>query len=275
MRYNPIPFDNQLLQSALEMKRSGLPWTPEKGCFVWDPQGVIQAPSPFPNRVYFILNMRRFLDIFGSIEAMQEKLVWLPTWYQAVQLSSELEVRWAADEGSLTSEATWLVRLYQQIARKLRRSKLRYGYGSISLKSDEDSRWLDEVIESELGSLDDLPGEVQRWIRSTYDDVASAYLGWRRIQEGKADQWLPAERSFDPGLLSELGHFFSDYQHQIRTLRTVRQTVQLYRTVDSEADPTNRNQLLQVLIDAAGKKHEPDGVLEQLMTPIEHHAISR
>ncbi len=62
------------------------------GCFVWDPDEHIKAESPFPHRIYFILSLPRFIDIFGSIEAIAEKLVWLPTWHQARLLCQQLGV---------------------------------------------------------------------------------------------------------------------------------------------------------------------------------------
>ena len=79
----PTPFDERHFLLALELKRHGLPFNPHVGCFVWDPEKYITAESPFPSRVYFILSLPRFLDIFGSIESISEKLVWLPTWHQA------------------------------------------------------------------------------------------------------------------------------------------------------------------------------------------------
>jgi hypothetical protein len=85
----PLPFDRELLDLARELKDRGLPWQPHVGCFVWDPDGHIEAPSPFPERVYFILSMPRFIDIFGSIEAIKRDLVWIPTWYQARQVCRE------------------------------------------------------------------------------------------------------------------------------------------------------------------------------------------
>jgi hypothetical protein len=62
------------------------------GCFVWDPDNHIKATSPFPHRIYFILSLPRFLDIFGSIEAIAEKLVWLPTWHQARLLCRQMGI---------------------------------------------------------------------------------------------------------------------------------------------------------------------------------------
>jgi hypothetical protein len=79
----PMPFDESICRRALEMKEAGLEWRPQVGCFVWDPDESIKPASPFPGRIYFILSLARFIDIFDTIEQMAEKLVWLPTWHQA------------------------------------------------------------------------------------------------------------------------------------------------------------------------------------------------
>jgi len=79
----PMPFDERICLHALEMKNSGLVWRPHVGCFVWDPNEIIKPASPFPGRIYFILSLSRFIDIFGSIDQISSKLVWLPTWHQA------------------------------------------------------------------------------------------------------------------------------------------------------------------------------------------------
>ena len=86
------PFDERHILLAQELKRCGLPFEPHFGCFVWDPQKCIAADSPFPSRVYFILSLPRFLDIFGSMENIVQKLVWLPTWHQARLVSRKLGV---------------------------------------------------------------------------------------------------------------------------------------------------------------------------------------
>jgi hypothetical protein len=79
----PMPFDIRHLRLAEKLKRSGLPFHPHVGCFVWDPEGHVPTQSPFPERVYFILSLPRFIDIFGSLERIAADLVWLPTWHQA------------------------------------------------------------------------------------------------------------------------------------------------------------------------------------------------
>ena len=85
----PIPFDKRLRLLAQLLKEAGLPWKPHVGCFVWDPEAHIEVSSPFPGRVYFILNLGHFLKIFGTPDRMVERLVWLLTWHQARLLCSE------------------------------------------------------------------------------------------------------------------------------------------------------------------------------------------
>jgi hypothetical protein len=88
----PVVFDTQTCRLANELKQLGISWQPHVGCFVWDPDEHIKAESPFPHRIYFILSLPRFIDIFGSIETIAAKLVWLPTWHQARLLCRQLGV---------------------------------------------------------------------------------------------------------------------------------------------------------------------------------------
>ena len=88
----PMVFDSHICQLAQEIKRLGIRWQPHVVCFVWDPDKIIEVNSPFPHRIYFILSLPRFMDIFGSPEAIVEKLVWLPTWHQARLLCQQLNV---------------------------------------------------------------------------------------------------------------------------------------------------------------------------------------
>ena len=88
----PMPFDERICRQALEMKKTGLDWRPQVGCFVWDPDYAIKPASPFPGRIYFILSLARFIDIFDTIEQMAEILVWLPTWHQARLVCRQLGI---------------------------------------------------------------------------------------------------------------------------------------------------------------------------------------
>jgi len=90
--FPPIPFDERHCRAALQLKEAGLPWRPHVGCFVWDREGWIKVPSPFPEKIYFILNLGHFLRLLGSIEDVVQKLVWLPTWHQARQIGAKLGI---------------------------------------------------------------------------------------------------------------------------------------------------------------------------------------
>jgi hypothetical protein len=121
----PLPFEAGHVELAKELKGLGLPWTPHVGCFVWDGDGIIEAGSPFPEKIYFILSLPRFLSIFGTIEAMREKLVWLPTWHQARLLcrkfgieDKEIADLWAS--GRTVNPGDELLVIYQKLAEALR-----------------------------------------------------------------------------------------------------------------------------------------------------------
>jgi hypothetical protein len=88
----PIAFSPELCKKAEQLKQNGLAWSPHVGCFVWDKDEHIEASSPFPHRVYFILNMGHFLKRFETPENMARHLVWLPTWYQIRQVCDQLAI---------------------------------------------------------------------------------------------------------------------------------------------------------------------------------------
>lgn len=88
----PIPFDRSHCEMAAQLKKAGLTWRPHVGCFVWDCDEQIKVPSPFPERIYFILNLGRFLEIFESTDMIIEKMIWIPTWHQARLLCDKLGI---------------------------------------------------------------------------------------------------------------------------------------------------------------------------------------
>ena len=90
-----MKFDSREIELAKELKTCGMPWVPEVGHYVWDEFNEIDCESPFHGRLFFILNMSPFERSLGSIESMQSKLVWLPTWKQARTL---LDARGVSNE---------------------------------------------------------------------------------------------------------------------------------------------------------------------------------
>jgi hypothetical protein len=121
----PIPFSEALCRKALELKQAGLDWEPQVGCFVWDPEQSVPAPSPFGQRIYFVLNLNRFLQFYRDFEELKERLVWLPTWHQARLLLARLGAEGAGTlqrlhERSAGSEEAFL-ELYELLRRAVRR----------------------------------------------------------------------------------------------------------------------------------------------------------
>ncbi|MHB2149373.1 hypothetical protein ACX8XP_09980 [Calditrichota bacterium LG25] len=86
----PIPFTERVCVFARNLKENGLVWDPHPGCFVWDPTRAIKLSSPFPNDIYFVLNVGHFEKLLGNKEAIRRRLVWIPTWYQARLLLQKL-----------------------------------------------------------------------------------------------------------------------------------------------------------------------------------------
>ena len=115
--YAPIPFSDELCRKAAALKEAGLVWEPQVGCFVWDPEATIPAPSPFGGRIYFVLNLHRCLQFYQSMDELRERLVWLPTWHQARQLLQRMGDRWSAGDAGATEE---FLALYERILAALR-----------------------------------------------------------------------------------------------------------------------------------------------------------
>lgn len=102
----PIAFDESTLNAAFRLKEAGLIFRPHVGCFVWDREECIEVPSPFPNRVYFVLNIGRFETILGSRDAIAEQLIWIPT---------EHQTRILLEQRGHSSLSTNLVELYGEL----------------------------------------------------------------------------------------------------------------------------------------------------------------
>jgi hypothetical protein len=120
----PIPFEMRHCQAAAQLKERGLPWRPHVGCFVWDPDELIEVTSPFPGRIYFILNVGHFLRIFGSLEEISKQLIWLPTCHQARLLCDQVGVDQAEVSAVLASAENIpagdeLLALYKMILNQL------------------------------------------------------------------------------------------------------------------------------------------------------------
>lgn len=78
-----VIFTQQEIDIARRLKAAGLGWEPEPGHFVFDEDNVVEAPSPFLENVYFILDLKHFLRRAGTVDDLRRRMCWLPTWEQA------------------------------------------------------------------------------------------------------------------------------------------------------------------------------------------------
>lgn len=266
----PIPIEAEVLEGAYLLKRNGLSWKPRVGCFVWDRESVLPVPSPFPLKVYFVLNMKRFLQFFDDVGKMEEKLVWIPTIGQALEISHAMGLR----PTDLTdSDHQWptgtakeeLLRLFDMILSGLKERPVATPVGNVPERLQSDQHWVRKVMESELGCLDLLPPDVQQNVRSVYSDIGKAYLGWRRIEENRPNDWYPDKAVFDASLLRDLKHFYSDYQQLVQSFEYTRGLVQRLSSIDPEINPERYGQILTALSKSNFRSAAVDHILEQLL----------
>ena len=121
MRFSPQDID-----AARRLRELGLSWFPAPGHFVFDEAGVIEQPSPFQDRVYFILDLKHFLRRTGGLDRLQSALFWLPTWHDARELLqsqgvADGEVADALQNAGAIESRSELITLYSLIAVGLQR----------------------------------------------------------------------------------------------------------------------------------------------------------
>jgi hypothetical protein len=87
-----VRFSQREIELAVQLKDDGLAWTPAVGHYVYDQSGAVNAPSPFQDGVYYILNYDHFMRLLGGAPRFQELMVWLPSWHDARHILRLLDV---------------------------------------------------------------------------------------------------------------------------------------------------------------------------------------
>jgi hypothetical protein len=234
----PMPFDDHVCQQARQLRDAGLIWRPHVGCFVWDPENIIKQESPFPNRIYFVLSLPRFIEIFGDIEKMIEDLIWLPTWHQARLLCSELNVPggiisdlWQKD-GDL-SPGRALMHLYSVISDAL----IEKNFAAFIGRAGELDKISVGVMIRRMGNLNAWPEKFTVTVLQVYRQFIEAYLNVLRQRENKPPDWFPAYLTIDPDLADGMRHFYSDYQHITKQFFILNRKIDQLITIDSDSQP--------------------------------------
>lgn len=113
------------IELARQLRRSGLAWEPQPGHYVYDETAFCKQPSPFQDRVYFVLNYPYFMKAVGGVDRFKEIMTWLPTWEDAREILRSLRVAddqildYLREAGAFENGCERL-RLYEMIASALR-----------------------------------------------------------------------------------------------------------------------------------------------------------
>ena len=113
------------IELARQLRRDGLAWEPKPGNYVYDETEFCKQPSPFQDRVYFILNYPYFMKAVGGVERFKEIMTWLPTWDDARQILRSLRVSdqqifdYLREQDAIESRSERLA-LYEMIGSALR-----------------------------------------------------------------------------------------------------------------------------------------------------------
>ena len=231
----PLPFDDRICRQARHMKAAGLKWRPHVGCFVWDPENCIKQDSPFPNRIYFVLSIPRFIEIFGDIETMAAKLVWLPTWHQARLICSDMGVPGEAvstlwRNHDILPAGEELLHLYGVIMDAL----IENNFTAFLGRASKLEKLSVAALIGRMGDISAWPEKFMAEVLRVYQQFIEAYLNILRQQEQKPLDWFPQFLSIDPGLSDGMRHFYSDYQHITRKFFKLNQELDLLRTIDKD-----------------------------------------
>lgn len=100
-------FSNEEISIARKLHTLGLPWQPQPGHYVWDEKGIIEQPSPFMEKVYFILDLKHFLRRSETIEGLKGAMFWLPTWEQCRELLRSYQVSDATILDKISQTEVW------------------------------------------------------------------------------------------------------------------------------------------------------------------------
>jgi len=182
-----------------------------------------------------VLNVSRFVEIFGDIENMVAKLVWLPTWHQARLVCSDMGVPAEAvstlwQNHGVLPDGEELLHLYGVILDALIEKNFT-AYGGRPGRLEKLS--VAALIER-MGDISDWPLYFTAAVLRVYQQFIEAYLNILRQQEQKPPDWFPRVLSIDPGLADGMRHFYSDSQHITRKFFKLNEELDLLLAIDRD-----------------------------------------
>ena len=98
-------------------------------------------------------------------------------------------------------------------------------------------RWCEQTIDEKWGGSDAFPEELRPVVYDVYRSFSRGYLNFLRQKKAKPSDWFPEELVIDWGLVDDMRHFFSDYQHITKAFLTLNRQLKKLSDIDTEKEP--------------------------------------
>lgn len=122
---------------------------------------------------------------------------------------------------------------------------------------------VENTIKKEFGAIDALPEEVGSLLWGVFHEFLSAYIEIIRNTEKRPAEWRPTEVNIDEGVLGDMQHFFSDYQHIVKRYQKVREQAKGLLKINPRENPSLYEEQIKEIL----SKEEKDSILSQLEEP--------
>jgi hypothetical protein len=94
-----------------------------------------------------------------------------------------------------------------------------------------------DLIAQKWGDPNNFPAELNQAVWAAYRKFISGYLTFLRQKEAKPSDWFPEKLVIDWGLVDDMRHFFSDYQHITSSFLFLNRRLDRLRDIDRSKQP--------------------------------------
>jgi hypothetical protein len=106
----------------------------------------------------------------------------------------------------------------------------------------------EDLIAEQRGDPAAFPAELNQVVFRVYRTFIAGYLIFVRQNESKPVDWLPEKLVIDWELVDGMRHFFSDYQHIIRSFLNLNRQLNQLRNIDRDKQPGLYRDLVSEII---------------------------
>jgi hypothetical protein len=115
-------------------------------------------------------------------------------------------------------------------------------------------RWCEQTITEKWERPDAFPEKLKPVVYDVYRAFFNGYLNFLRQTEAKPSDWFPEEIVIDWGLVDDMRHFFSDYQHITSAFLSLNRQLAKLSHIDKEKQPKLHQHLVDEIIARTAQK---------------------